>query len=123
MRIQRTAQPERGSAPWTVWTYGILQLPGFAISFVVHEIGIASRIGGILLEGAIFVGLLKGARLAWMVAMLFEGIGVLGSAGLISRIVQDENEIIPLIAIQVSLVLLNLIILLHPRTRAWTRPR
>jgi len=120
MRSEVAPRPARGSAPWTVWAYGALQLPGFAISFAVYDIDLGSRVGSILLELAIVLGILKGARLAWILALLLQGIGVVGSAGLFSRIGKGVNTWVVLV--WVSLVVLGLIALLHPRTRAWTRP-
>jgi hypothetical protein len=106
-----------------VWAYGVIQLAGTAASFFTYELDTAARAGGILLALAIFVGLLYGARVAWIVAMLLQGIGILGSVPLVADIFEDEGEDVGLNVIRVSLVVLGLIALLHPRTRAWTRPR
>ena len=121
MRAEVPVPLKTGPAPWTVWAYAAIQIFALAAYVASREVHFGAAAGPILLEILVVVGLIKGVRLAWIVALFFQAIGVLGSIGLISRIGEDDQNV-GLVLIQISLVVLGLIVLLHPRTRQWTRP-
>lgn len=90
---------------WFAWTvaFNVLDGGGFALW---------PAVGGTLIELAIWYGLIRGSRTAWIVALVLLVLPLLGLPGAFAR--ELSLGIVSFVGLAATLFLL-----LHPDTRAW----
>ena len=120
---QRTATgPVVGSAPWPVKAYVALTFVSSVVWVLLVWLDTGETVSstwlGTILGIAICIGLLRGYRGAWLVAMLFLTLGVLGAVGLVGSLIRDGG-LPPQDWSGFVTWLISIPLLLHPLTRGW----
>ena len=104
------------TAPWTIKAYGALYVIGIvAYALFTDDL---QGIGWSLLQVFVIWGMVRGARVAWIIALVFTCIAVLWTVGV--ALGQGPSDLdIRLKVIQGTNAIVSFALLVHPQTRAW----
>ena len=112
-------QVNLATVPWPIKAYGWLYAIGFLAYLVLSDEpfqGIAYS----LLEGLVLWGMVRGSRVAWVIAVIFSIFAVVWTVGV--AVGQGPSDIdVKLKVIQGANALISFGLLLHPQTREWCR--
>ena len=108
-------------APWPVRGYLAIQILGVA-AWVLFGGDVLRGVGGLVIGGAVGLGILFGHRAAWVLAIIFAAVGALGTIGFVMTVIAGKG-LEPEQWSSVGVYVVSLVLLLHPLTHAWvSRP-
>ena len=117
--------PERSlwvGVPWTIQAYLVVTLAA-TVAYLALVGDPFKLIISLLISFVIYVGMARGSRLAWLIAVGLASIGVLGAVSFVVSEVTHSVSHTTYEWLQVLWLLLTLGALLHPLTRAWCNRR
>ena len=110
-------------APWTVKAFAIVYTVGLvAWVLLAGRFTPPTWLFSAALNIAIVVGLLRGYRGAWFVAMFFAMLSVVGTVAILQRWFTGATDDVVSEAVSLGTFVLSTLLLIHPLTRAWVRP-
>lgn len=126
MRVENpslTQVPSRPSdAPWTVKAFAVSSVLGLIFWVVLGwDDGLTRILLPAILNAAIVIGMLKGYRGAWSVAIFFAALSVFGTVGIVQSWFDGDRADMYEEAISLFFYLGSTAMLLHPLTRDWVR--
>jgi hypothetical protein len=117
--VELTRPPRRSvlEAPWTVIAYAVTAIVALAVWTLLD--GDPQRaLGSTILNVLLVVGLLKAFRAAWIIALVFAGLGLIGAFGFLIEIASGTGLRAPDVSSMFFWVISSTL-LIHPLTRAW----
>jgi hypothetical protein len=114
-----TRAPHRliSEAPWTVWAYVATEVLGVVVWMVLA--GDSWRgLGGLVIGGAIALGILFGYRAAWVIAVILAAFSLIGTINFVMQLVAGDG-LEPERWSSLGFYLASTAVLIHPLTRAW----
>lgn len=103
--------------PWTIKVYAALYVLGI-VAYLVLSDDPLQGLGYTLIEVLLVWGMVRGARVAWIVALVFTVFGVLWTIGVVLGQGPSDMDL-PLKVVQGVHAVIAFGLLLHPQTRAW----